>query len=221
MTLLEDLASADLRGYEIEVEEIEQAAREHAATISVIRSALPFGKAIWGREREAFLQLAKRARLSEEALAHTQEAVGLYEDAIRLFTDRSDPAAFERIEHVVVSHGLDPYPFLRILEAVIPREVLPNMLRAENASAPHRRAGAILRRRQELTQRWQRAFHTVGLDGDALQKVFGMKPSRAFGKLLKDIQAYTKKEMEDLPDVPPEKKGEIIQRIEKARTILG
>lgn len=220
MTFLEDLEFADLRGYEIEVEEIEQATREHAATISVIRSALPFGKAIWGREREVFLQLARQARLSEEALAHAEEAIGLYEDAVSLFTRRSDPAAFERIEHVVVSHGLDPYPFLRVLEAVIPREVLPNMLRAENASAPHRRAGAILRRRQEWAQRWQQVFHSVGLDGDALQKLLDMKPSRALGKLLKDVQAYAKKEKEELPEIPPEKKREMIQRIEKARALF-
>ena len=184
-------------------------------------------------------ELMTKEMLSDHSDLYSRELVLLAPEAISIFKSRDDASSYERIKHLVLSHGIDEEPFMRILQAFLfvtevagtkhlsPHgtwhnfTLLENFLHAENAASPDRRELARARREDELEKKWQEAFHEEKLDGKGLMELLGMKPGRELGSLLKEVQSVARGQDGELPKLDSEKQKEIHSRIRAVRDRMG
>jgi len=184
-------------------------------------------------------KLMESEKLSDHSDLYARELVFLAPEAISIFKSRDDASSYERIKHLVLSHGVDEEPFIRILQALLfvtevagtkhlsPHgtwhdfTLLENFLHAENSSAPDRRELARARREEELEKTWQKAFHEEKLDGKALMELLGMKSGPELGVLLKEVQRVARGEDGELPKLDEKSTRELYSRIEAVRDRIG
>ncbi|MDA1038355.1 MAG: hypothetical protein O2877_01550 [bacterium] len=209
-----------------------------ATQISIIYPG--FGKYIVDKEIAAtFLLIGKEERLSQHEARYAEEVILLLDEVETLFSARSDAGAYERLSHLVLAHGIDVEPFMRILQAaslllfVVGQKhfsphgtwhnssLIENFLHAENAGAPLARIRAEDRRKLEEKRAWNRVFHEEGLDGHGLMVLLGVQPGKELGMLLKNVQAMARGKAAELPKLDKGVRKEILVRIESSRAKMS
>lgn len=206
-----------MRGFEAEWAEIDEVRTAYAELLEKVRAAATLGQPT----RKHVLSHPDTKGMDPLVV----DLVCLLDDAERLFDQRRDAVAYERIEHVVATHRHPVLSTMRILEALVwelsPAHVIEHMLYAENEAHPEYRDAAQKRRVAVLARRWQDAFHAHGLDGVALGRLLAIKPGPGLGQQLKEIQAFAKGERAELPDVPLPARETLLRAVDGARAMMA
>ncbi|MEK7665712.1 MAG: hypothetical protein AAB337_02425 [Patescibacteria group bacterium] len=152
---------------------------------------------------ELISRMATRYRLTDDDVNYLVPLISLHLEPLKRCSRGVDPKHINFFTRFAVGERLDPDDFINLLLGgtlldqtlgsipAVPQHLV-NVFLSELAYAPWKteeraREKALARKRDE-----QNIFHEVGLDGAAVMKLTGMRPSRDLGELLKALQATAK-----------------------------
>ena len=172
-------------------------------------------------------RMAGHYRLSDDDVNDLVPLISLHLEPLKRCSRGVDPKHIHFFTRFAVDERLDPDDFIDLLfgGALLDQtlgsvpampEHLVNALLSELAYAPWKkeqkdRERALQRKRDE-----QKVFHEVGLDGEGVMKLTGMRPSRDLGNLLKALQAAAKGDAQ----VDKSWSHELQQRVQEAQKRL-
>lgn len=181
-----------------------------------------------GEVRELLGRLAVHYRLSDRDVDYLMPLISFHLEPMRRLQKGHDPKHVRLLEAIATKEGLDADDFIDLLQAAafldqvigsVPGEVEPliRFFLAEAEHAPWKRARKDEQKALQKRQEAQRVFHTVGLDGEGVMKLTGMRPSRDLGALLQAVQGAARGERE----VDKHWSRELQQRVLEARKSLS
>jgi len=189
------------------------------------------------RWREVLNQTAEKYRLSPEDTEDIFHVILLHEKVLQDFSLTSKPAVYDHLIKYTLKYGRDADDFLDLVLAAVFLEVCAsphltahginydlspviNFLSSEHEALPGKREIRQKKKKEKKLKIEREKFRQAELDGNDLMKLFNMKPSKEFGKLLIEVQAFAKNE-KGLPEgVPVAIREELFKRVEKFRSIL-
>jgi len=194
-----------------------------------------------GHEKEIFRpevqellhRLADQYRLTAHDRAMLTEMISLHMEPLRRFSNAHEPKDIDVLTRHITKRALDADDFLDLLQGgvlldqvlgsfqhvgekrVVQTDQLINFFIAEHAYAPWKREQRAQKHQAVQRQMEQAIFHEVGLDGDAMMKLTGMKPGKPLGALLQSLQRAAKG-IEETPELPEGFQNEIRSRLQMA-----
>lgn len=172
-------------------------------------------------------RMADHYRLSDTDVDYLVPLISLHLEPMRRLQKGHDPKHLRVLDSMATKAGLDANDFIDLLQAAVfldqvigsvpvQADSLVRFFLAEAEYAPWKRAQKDAKKVEQKKQEARRVFHTVGLDGEGVMKLTGMRPSRDLGDLLKAVQAAASGEVE----VDKKWPDELQQRVQLARDKL-
>ena len=157
--------------------------------------------------RELLLRMATRYRLSDEDVDYLVPLISFHLEPMRRLGHGHDPKHVRVLDAIATKHGLDADDFIDLLQAAVfldqvvgsaPSQADPliRFFLAEAEYAPWKRAQKEEQKARQRKAEAMRVFHTVGLDGEGVMKLTGMRPSKDLGALLQAVQSAARGEGE-------------------------
>jgi len=174
---------------------------------------------------------ASARRIPDQDRDFLETLISHHMDPLPDFGRKMDSSRMDRYAVTASHHGYDADDFIDFLQAGVFLDmvcgnirpsfhgywhdptVLINFFRSEHDHSPWKREQKQKKCDEEERRHRQKLYREVGLDGVAILELLGMEPGPTFGTLLKQIHDAVEGRRSVMPNLPPDAKKTIDERI--------